>query len=319
MEGIAQNPLFYDLAFEITFHQKEVDVESWLKKYALRRYGAASEHANKAIDLLWKNPYKKGTNHLEFSSMIAARPAVDVKKTRPNNGFKIPYDSLQLVSALKHLLKDAEVLKKSDPYRFDIVDVQRQILSNLSQEVQKQSSKAFKDRDLVAFKKHSNTFLELLDDMDGLLRTRPELIFDTWVADARNWGQTETEKDLYEKNATMLVTHWGGDEVMMIFDYSWREWSGLIKGYYKPRWEKWFAFLENHLKNGTDYSEEGLPLVYKREALRANDFYSSLADWETEWISSKKVLNTKTEGDEIAIVKRVLKKYTPIINVYYGL
>jgi alpha-N-acetylglucosaminidase len=42
-----------------------------------------------------------------------------------------------------------------------------------------------------------------------------------------------------------------------------------------------YAMLDQHQKDGTQYNEEGLPQVHGREALRANDFYSKLADWET--------------------------------------
>ena len=39
MESIEQNPVYYDLAFEIPLHIGEVDVEEWLGNYAKRRYG----------------------------------------------------------------------------------------------------------------------------------------------------------------------------------------------------------------------------------------------------------------------------------------
>ena len=44
--------------------------------------------------------------------------------------------------------------------------------------------------------------------------------------------------------------------------------------------------LEEHLDKGTEYSEQGLPLTHNREAFRANDFYSSLGDWELQYVST---------------------------------
>ena len=38
----------------------------------------------------------------------------------------------------------------------------------------------------------------------------------------------EEEKNLLEDDATSLVTIWGADGDPSIFDYSWREWTGLI-------------------------------------------------------------------------------------------
>ena len=146
MESIGQNPVFYELAFEMPVHQDSVKLEEWLNKYAERRYGAFSDAANKAWVLLLAGPYRAGTNGVESSSIICARPAVDVKKSGPNAGFNIPYDPQSLIEAEVCLLQDAEQLKGSGPYRFDIVDVQRQIMSNLGQEIHKKAAEAFKKR-----------------------------------------------------------------------------------------------------------------------------------------------------------------------------
>ncbi|MCL3779911.1 alpha-N-acetylglucosaminidase [Prolixibacteraceae bacterium JC049] len=313
MESIKQNPAYYDMAFEMAFHQDKIEPRAWLAQYAQRRYGAKSDAAAKAWELLLDGPYRKGTNGVENSSIICARPAVNCKKSGPNAGFKIPYNQKNILEALQLLLQDADQLKASEGYRFDIVDMQRQILTNLGQSIQKKASEAFKKKDLKAFDTHSKRFLELLMDVDNLLKTRQEFSFDKWVADARKWGTTEAEKDLYEYNASLLVTQWGAH---MIFDYSWREWSGLIKNYYLPRWSKFFSMLRNHIENGTEYKEKGLPQVHGREALRANKFYSNLADWETKWIESKKTIQPKTVGDELDTVIALNLKYNSLWSEY---
>ena len=318
MEAVNQNPVYYDLAFEMPFHNSEVDINAWLKKSIARRYGTSSKSANEAWNILLEGPYRQGTNGVENSSIICARPAIDVKKSGPNYGFKIPYAPQELIKALQLLLQDAKTLNKSDPYLFDIVDITRQVLTNLGQEIHKKAAQAFKDKNLYEFDKFSKQFLQLLKDTDQLLKTRSEFSFDKWVNDARSWGNTEKEKNLYEYNASMLVTHWGSDEDSHIFDYSWREWSGLIDGYYLPRWQKFYEMLRGHLENGTDYSEEGLPQVYERETLRANEFYDKLADWETGWIESVKTIDAKPKGNEIEAVEKNLEKYNSFFEEYYN-
>lgn len=170
-----------------------------------------------------------------------------------------------VIQAQAQLLKDADKLAASKPYRFDIVDVQRQMMTNLGQLVHKKAAEAFVAKDKAAFTLHSRRFLELLSDMDELLYTRSEYSFDKWLTEARSWGETKEEKDLMERDATSLVTIWGADGDPRIFDYSWREWAGLINGYYLPRWQKFYTMLQGHLDAGTDYQEEGLPLAYGRE------------------------------------------------------
>jgi len=317
MEGIMQNPVYYDLAFEIPFHSDSVPLQSWVNAYAHRRYGGISPSIEEAWKLLIEGPYRNGTNGVENSSIICARPALEVKKSGPNAGFNIPYDPLSLNKALELLLQNADQLKYSDGYRFDIVDIQRQVLSNLGQQIHKKAADAFQRKDIAAFELHSNRFIQLLKDVDQILSTRPELNFNKWLADGRAWGTTQKEKDLYEYNASLLVTQWGGDEDPTIFDYAWREWSGLINGYYLQRWQQFYNMLDVHLKAGTIYEEKGLLQVHGRESLRANEFYSKLADWETVWIRSNKKLTAVNRGKEIQYVNAVHKKYVELLKEYY--
>lgn len=318
MESIEQNPVYYDLAFEMPLHAGKVDIEEWLGRYAERRYGGSSENARKAWMCLLEGPYRPGTNGTERSSIIAARPALNVKKSGPNAGLGIPYSPLLLIQAEGLLLKDADRLKDSSPYRFDIVDVQRQLMSNLGQAIHKKAAAAFVAKDKAAFTLHSTRFLEMLRDADILLRTRPEFNFDKWLTDARSWGTTDEEKDLLEKDATALVTIWGADGDPLIFDYSWREWTGLIDSYYLKRWEKFYAMLQEHLDAGKDYQEEGLPQTHGREAFRANDFYSRLGDWELEFVSKTNKARTPiTQGDEIEIARKMYNKYATLAKEYY--
>ena len=319
MECIEQNPIFYDLAFEMPLHHDKVNLDEWLKAYVERRYGTPIAHTNAAWQLLLKGPYAPGTNGTERSSIIAARPALNVKKSGPNTGLGIPYAPQLVIEAEGLLLQDSEQLQHSDAYRFDIVDVQRQLMTNLGQVIHKAAAAAFLAKDKEAFALHSSRFLQLLKDVDELLRTRKEFNFDRWLSDARANGTTEAERNLYEKDATALVTIWGADGDPLIFDYSWREWTGLIEGYYLKRWEKFYAMLQEHLDHGTEYQEKGLRLTHGREAFRANKFYSDLGDWELNFVATPNKQRTPiTQGDEVAVARRMYAKYLVMSKEYYG-
>lgn len=320
MEAIEQNPVYYDLAFEMPLHHDSVSIENWLVAYAERRYGARSENAIQAWKCLLEGPYRPGTNGTERSSIIAARPAVSVKKSGPNAGLGIPYAPNLLIEAEALLLKDTVRFEMSDPYRFDVVDVQRQLMSNLAQVIHKKAAEAFLKKDLEAFRLHSSRFLEMLHEVDILLRTRVEFNFDRWLTDARSWGDNEEEKNLLEKDATSLVTIWGGEnDYPLIFDYSWREWTGLIEGYYLSRWKMFYAMLEDCLKNNREYKEEGLPMTHGREAFEANDFYRELGKWEVSFVNTyNKIRTPMTEGDELEITSFLFNKYKNLAKEYYS-
>lgn len=318
MEGITHNPVYYDLAFEMPVHADTVDLNSWLADYAERRYGGRAEQTEKAWKLLWEGPYRRGTNNVEKSSILAARPALDVKKSGPNDGLGIPYPPQTLWDALSLLLDAPRKFGKSEGYRFDVMDVERQALSNLGQAIHRQAAQAFRNKDAQAFALHSERFLQLLRDVDELLRTRTEYNFDKWLHDARSHGLTETEKNLFERDATTLLTIWGPEPTPYIFDYGWREWSGLIAGFYLPRWELFYHELADALANGRDYDEKGLPQVYGRETFRANPLYERMAEEEMAFINrTNKVRYPLTAGDELKIARRLYKKYRPLAETYY--
>lgn len=66
-------------------------------------------------------------------------------------------------------------------------------------------------------------------------------------------------------------------------DYSWREWSGLIKEYYYKRWQMFYEYaidcLKHHklfvYKNGNDYLQ--------RKSYMSFPFGKKFGEFELEW------------------------------------
>ena len=318
MEAIEQNPAFYESVFDQIWRHEPGDVNAWLADYAERRYGAKSENAAKAWRLMVENgPYKALTSGTEKSSIIAARPALDPVKSGPNSGFEIPYPPENLIEAWELLLSDYDRLKSSDAYLFDLMDVTRQVLSNLGQEIHKEAAASFKVGDRRRFDRYSGEFLDLLLDVDRLLASRTEFNFGKWLDDARRCATTPEEKKLYEYNAAMLVTIWGPDPSPGIFDYAWREWAGLIRLYYQPRWKMFYAFLGERLKKGESYLDAPTT-CFGRQAFRGNEFYKQLADWEIKWIHSRHEIGREPVGSTGAIAREIHAKYKPLLGYFYS-
>ncbi|MGL4738946.1 MAG: alpha-N-acetylglucosaminidase [Cellulosilyticaceae bacterium] len=309
MESIMQNPIYYDLAFEMMTVSYKVDLNQWVKAYPRRRYGISTPELEEAWCHLQRTIYQPGTDGVEKSSIICARPAVEVKKSGPNDGFAIHYDNKELLRGIQLLVGQAEDGCLSDGYRYDIVDLTRQLLSNHGQKIHEAFKVAFYERNIEAVHSAKARFLGMLSDVDRLLDTRAEFRFEKWVSDARSWGETAEEKDLYDKNASMLVTLWGPEQNASIFDYAWKEWAGLISGYYAMRWAKFYDMIEGVLERGEVYQEDDLPKVYERETLKANAFYEALYEAECQWIHTPKTFGDHTHQDELSCVKEILKKY----------
>jgi len=306
MEGIEQNPVYYELAFDMLTRNDAVNPSEWLDEYILRRYGVKDENAKKAWDILLKTVYARGTNGVEKGSAICTRPAVNMKKTGPGPGFLMPYGYKRLYRALELLVS---VKSETEGYKFDTADVLRQYLSDYAYELSQEISKSFLNTEKEKFCELSKKYIELIDDFDELLHTIPCYSFEKWVKDAVKWGENEEERKLYDYNATALVTIWGSDEDSILYDYAWREWAGLTREYYKKRWVFFFEKLEYILDNDLEYNEEALPnTVDSRPKWRANEIYNEMADIELEWIKAEKEFNY-IYFDEENIIEKLMEKY----------
>jgi alpha-N-acetylglucosaminidase len=311
-EAIDNNPAYFGMAFDMIWRNGGVDVNQWLGEYARRRYGVPSESAAAAWQGLLKTVYSPA--NAGASSILTARPALNVKMSDPNWGLASPYDAEQLLDAWKSLLVDADKLKASDAYQYDVADVGRQLFSDLGLSIHADFMQAYIEKDAAKMQDASDRFIELENDTDRLVGTRPELSFEKWQQDAIRWATTEDEKKLYTFNAAMLVTQWGATGDPQLFEYAWREWSGLLRDYYGPRWKQFHNFLIDQVKQNIPYSEDKLPQTYGRPALRSTKFLSGLADWELNWIHSDKNYPPFKAGDSAAVACAMLAKYEPAMR-----
>ena len=313
MEGICQNPLYYDIALQMPLYQTKASLSDLLEDYSAGRYGYVSDNTTDALKVLLKNPYKRGTDGTERSSAVAARPALHIKKSGPNGAFQFPYNNDSLKIAEAFLLGCPP---ETDGIKFDVVDIQRQYMSNLAYKLAEFVEFSFNIGDIGRFDKYTAMFQELLLDLDSLVGTRREYSFEDKIESALKWATNKEEAALYDFNQSMLVTQWGPDKASgtnYLFDYSWREWSGLIRDYYLPRWKMFHSMLREKLLNGTHRKyakyEEGLKRTSGREAIEADEFYSKLRDWEWAWITTPKNYAPRTYGNEYEVAKRMYEKW----------
>ena len=292
MEGISQNHLYYDLTFEVLTREGEVNLQEWLKSYVRRRYGVYNDNLFKIVNLMLSTVYSKGTNNVESSSMICARPALKPKKSGPNVGFKKFYDNEKLREIL--LLMNEN---KVDCYNFtlDFTDFTRQYLSNISQLVIKDAYKCYKKRDVIGYKKNIDKYLSILDDLDKILKPFDMFSFYKWQNDAKNISISHEDFVQNIKSAKQLLTIWGpslkNGKTPKIFDYAWREWAGLIKYFYIPRWEIFRDYIVDSMKKNAKYTDFTLKWAYGRQSFEANEIYKKIAGFERNFVSDINLLN----------------------------
>ena len=170
-----------------------------------------------------------------------------------------------------------------------MVDVLRQALAEKGRLILKVVSAAYKAEDKELFKQAANRFLNLILLQNELLGTRKEFRVGNWTAMARNIGNTQVEKDLYEWNARVQITTWGNrsaSEQGKLHDYAHKEWNGLLKDFYYMRWKTYFDALTATLDGSL------VPVL---------DWYAI----EEPWTKESATYSSQPEDDCVEVAKKV--------------
>lgn len=287
-EASFNNPVLYDFLFESIWRNNSdekmlpIDLDLWIQDYAERRYGASSDNAIDAWRILLDTVYKSEFNNLGQGapeSIVNSRPTLVSKPASSWGNAVICYDKKELIKAAKLLAKDYDLLKDSMGYKYDLTSVLQQVLSNKAQDVHLEMAEAFNNKDLYAFKQKAKEFLNIADLMDDVLSGNQYYLLGRFVEQAKALARNTDDftKKIYEQNAKTLITTWGAYnqcEIGGIRDYSNRQWSGLIKDFYKPRWERWINDRIKELE-GKAFEEK-----------------ISWFPWEWKWARSNKIYST---------------------------
>ena len=315
MEGIATNPVLYELMLDQTWQSDPIDPSTWLHSYIRNRYGRVTTSLEKCWEILRHTVYNGQVIRDGAESIVTGRPTMDSSTVWTRT--RLNYAPAELLPAWDLLVKSADSLNLAPPnpvtpepdsqrnprytdgFSFDLVDLTRQVLANYATVSQQKWVQAFRAGDLAAFNQQSAEFLKLIDDLDTLLATRNDFLLGPWLADARRKGITPDEKALYEVNARDLITLWG-DANSPLHEYANRQWSGLLTDFYRPRWEKYFGVLRQSLATG------------KEPDLTA--FENSIRQWEWAWVHQHKTFPITPKGAPVSTARRLYQKYRSLCS-----
>ncbi len=293
LEGFDCNPLMYEYVFDKAWNLGMTDHE-WIKKWAQRRAGTTDDNNTSCWSLLYDSIYTV-TYKTGHCSMINSRP--NVNKQERYAKIDIQYNNKTLLKAWGEMMDCAA--KDRWSYRYDIVNVGRQVLGNYFNDLwilYKNALNAKKYKEMLGLR---TAMIDLMSDIDELLRTQSSFLLGKWISDARSLGIDGNESAYYEMNARNLLTTWG-DKNQVLNDYANRTWAGLVSGYYRVRWEKFFNEAEKAIASGGNFE-------YKVYA-------DIVADFEVKWWRECfGNYNAKPEGDSFLIAKKMYDKYNGLI------
>ncbi len=224
-EGIENNEVVYELLTDAAWSREPIRLKEWLRLWCLSRYGGDPPRMEEAWTTLAATLYDAPRGNVRFAF-----------QREPNHhpaGEVAPHP--RLWSAVEAFLSCSGRLGSSPLYANDLVEIVAQYASVAIDRYLGYASRLHETGDSLARDRSMEIALDLMEDLDALLSTRPDRRLERWLLEARAWGRDSAEKAYYERDARRLVTTWGGPSLA---EYSARLWSGLIRGYYKPRWEQ---------------------------------------------------------------------------------
>lgn len=81
-----------------------------------------------------------------------------------------------------------------DAARYDLVDLTRQALSKLANQVYLDTLTAYEMNNLNTLNLHSKKFLDIIKDLDTLLASDDNFLLGTWLKDAKSLAMTSSER-----------------------------------------------------------------------------------------------------------------------------
>ena len=138
-----------------------------------------------------------------------------------------------------------------------------------------------------------------------------------WTQAAIASGATPDEQKLYEWNARVQITTWGNRycaDTGGLRDYAHKEWQGLLKDFYYPRWETYFNALADQMKaqqkpqpdllgggpNASKTAAELFQMALPQEVIL--DYYAL----EEPWTLRQNPYTVAPEGSPVDVAKEVM-------------
>lgn len=260
-EGMDTNPFAFDLFTEMAWRTDPVDTKQWTANYVRRRYGAGDAHAIAAWNVLLTTAYDIRIDDMVFNSerdaaqesLFDAQPSLTVNRASNWSPAAMRYNAQAFKQALPEMLKVSPVLRGSETYQYDLVDIARQTLANESRLLLPLIKAAYDGRDRPRFHALTQRWLQLMDLQDELLSSNRFFLVGRWLAAIEPWASTPEERLRLDYDARSLLTTWGdrkASEGASLHDYGNKDWAGLTRDYYRLRWATYFSGLDDELRTG---------------------------------------------------------------------
>ena len=254
MEGSENNPVMFELMSELPWRPEKFKKDDWVRQYVKARYGVEDPLIERAWLLLARTIYNcpAGNNQQgPHESIFCGRPTLNNFQASSWSKMKNYYDPYSTLEAAMMMNSVAEKYRGNNNFEYDLVDITRQALADQARLQYQRTIADYKAFASKEFESDYRRFLLMLLMQDKLLGTRSEFRLGHWTQAAIACGTTPEEQRLYEWNARVQITTWGNRycaDTGGLRDYAHKEWQGMLKDFYYPRWEAYFNSLADQMK-----------------------------------------------------------------------
>jgi len=318
-EGLLQNPVYYEFMGEANFRTAPVsDITNHIVVRAHRRYGLTTVKPEivTAWSLLVNSTYAQDLS-VQDSTGVPHFPGsasqFNGDRFTPTPRLCLTWQAWgQMLAATSYI--DATT---SAPFRYDLVNVGREMLAQLSTPVSMNYSDAIhaKTLDAKLIQTTGQLYVDLLTDVDALVATDPGFLLGSWLEMAREFGANSSDcnatvigpvdcADYYEWTARVQLTTWNpvnkGDKTLPggPLDYASKHWSGLINGYYTARAQGILQIALQNANNGQTLNQTAVDL-----------FVTTLAyNFHTSYPNTYPV---EPVGNPVTVSQAMYNKYAP--------
>ena len=289
LEGLDVNPVMHEFVLAKAWNPN-LTPDEWIDVWSAARGGKESASVTRAWHILNDKIYVDHARNGQ-GGLTNVRPSL----TRRSAGCAdatYNYDNSNLLSVLDCLL-EADSIENS-AYRFDVMNVTRQLLANEFMAERDKLTKAYNNGNIDSVRNVACRMDSMLVDLDRLMGTNDNFSLKRWTERARKHGDNEAEKDFFEKNARTLVTTWGYPGTVLN-DYANRHWSGLIDSYYRVRWRRFFDAVIDAMEQGIPFDED----KYRTEIIA----------WEEDWANTPTSIQPINSDDVVRLAHTIRNRY----------
>ncbi|KAG0348347.1 hypothetical protein BG004_005374 [Podila humilis] len=227
------------------------------------------------------------------------------------------------VASMENSTEAANLPLNVSSFKYDLVDVTREVLvAIVLPGLHKEFVQAYKAKDLGQTRSLGTLLLEVVEDTDLILSTHSHFMVGPWIRDSRlsaklgpggsaTASDAKTDigaySDYLEFNARNQITWWGPHGQRGLADYASKQWGGVVKEFYHPRWQIFVDRVVEAVKDGTTLDYE----AYKIDSLKVEAMWQN----ETTCLGQGCVLATEQGSPPLKVEKYAVDAVGDTIKV----